>query len=185
MGALLIGHDGATKHPLAHRKESPGRMRSSGGLGFVDAAFDGAQLMSDAGFPQPATLGLRPGFTRLVTRFLGPGRAAGRMPGQPPDPDPRGARGWRLQRGRLLPYGRAGRSFSSDARSTMGTFQRSFRRGHVRQLNRVSAKVLPRDTGAERQNADSRRSDTDLAVRRALVRQTSDEARHAPGSEHG
>ena len=54
-------------------------MRSSHSLDRVDAAFDGTQLVADAGLLLPATpLALHLGLKGLVERFLDLGRAAGR-----------------------------------------------------------------------------------------------------------
>jgi hypothetical protein len=53
-------------------------MRSSHSLDRVDTAFDGTQLVADAGMLLPATLALHLGLKGLVDRFLDLGRAAGR-----------------------------------------------------------------------------------------------------------
>ncbi len=124
-------------------------MRSSHSLDRVDTAFDGTQLVADAGLLLPATPRPPPGPP-------GAGEPAPRSwppagPCQPrrQGPDPRDVRlgGWRLhrRRGRL----RAGSTgsilgFSVKAASTLGTFLRSFRGGHVRQLDRVSRELLAR-----------------------------------------
>src|SRR5665811_909285 len=52
-------------------------MQSSHSLDRIDAAFDGTQLVADAGLLLPATLALHLGLKGLVDRFLDLGRAAG------------------------------------------------------------------------------------------------------------
>ena len=53
-------------------------MRSSHSLDLVDTAFDGTQLVADAGLLLPATLAAHLGLKGLADRFLDLGRAAGR-----------------------------------------------------------------------------------------------------------
>jgi hypothetical protein len=124
-------------------------MRSSHSLDRVDAAFDGTQLVADAGLLLPATLAHHLGLTGLVERFLDLGRAAGRanagdklltlvmsaLAGGDCIDDADALRAGGTER--VL-------GFSVKAPSTLGTFLRSFRWGHVRQLDRVSRELLAR-----------------------------------------
>ena len=52
-------------------------MRSSHSLDRLDVAFDGTQLVADAGLLLPATLAARLGLKGLVDRCLDLGRSAG------------------------------------------------------------------------------------------------------------
>ena len=52
-------------------------MRSSHSLDRVDAAFDGTQLVADAGLLLPATLAHHLGLRELVNRHLNLGRTPG------------------------------------------------------------------------------------------------------------
>jgi hypothetical protein len=124
-------------------------MRSSHSLDRIDAAFDGTQLVADAGLLLPATLALHLGLKGLVDRFLNLGRAAGRanvgdklltlifsaLAGGDCIDDSDALRAGGTER--VL-------GFSVKAPSTLGTFLRSFRWGHVRQLDRVSRELLTR-----------------------------------------
>jgi hypothetical protein len=124
-------------------------MRSSHSLDRVDAAFDGTQLVADAGLLLPATLALHLGLKGLIDRFLDLGRAAGRanvgdkfltllmsaLAGGDCIDDADALRAGGTER--VL-------GFSVKAPSTLGTFLRSFRWGHVRQLDRVSRELLGR-----------------------------------------
>ena len=124
-------------------------MRSSHSLDRLDAAFDGTQLVADAGLLLPATLALHLGLKGLVERFLDLGRAAGRanvgdklltlvmsaLAGGDCIDDADALRAGGTER--VL-------GFSVKAPSTLGTFLRSFRWGHVRQLDRVSRELLAR-----------------------------------------
>jgi hypothetical protein len=118
-------------------------------LGRVDTAFDDDRLVADAGLLLPATLAHYLGLKELVETHLDLGPAAGRA--NAGDKlltlvmsalaggdciDDVGA----LQAGgtaRIL-------GFTVKAASTLGTFLRSFRWGHVRQLDRVSRELLAR-----------------------------------------
>ena len=124
-------------------------MRSSHSLDRVDAAFDGTQLVADAGLLLPATLAQHLGLRELVERCLNLGRAAGRanagdkvltlvMSAL--------AGGDCIDDAAALRAGGTGRvlGFSVKAPSTLGTFLRSFRWGHVRQLDAVSRELLGR-----------------------------------------
>ena len=124
-------------------------MRSSHSLDRLDAAFDGTQLVADAGLLLPATLALHLGLKGLVERFLDLGRAAGRanvgdklltlvmsaLAGGDCIDDADALRAGGTER--VL-------GFSVKAPSTLGTFLRSFRWGHVRQLDAVSRHLLAR-----------------------------------------
>ena len=52
-------------------------MRSSHSLDRIDTAFDGTQLVADAGLLLPATLAQRLGLKELVEEYLDLGRHAG------------------------------------------------------------------------------------------------------------
>jgi hypothetical protein len=124
-------------------------MRSSHSLDRVDTAFDDDRLVAAAGLLLPATLAAHLGLKALVDRHLDLGQRPGRA--HVGDKlltlvmsalaggdciDDAGA----LQAGgteRVL-------GFSVKAASTLGTFLRSFRWGHVRQLDRVSRELLGR-----------------------------------------
>jgi Transposase DDE domain group 1 len=124
-------------------------MRSSHRLDRLDTAFDDDHLVADAGLLLPATLAHHLGLKELVETHLDLGAKPGRA--NPGDKlltlvmsalaggdciDDVGA----LQAGgtaRIL-------GFTVKAASTLGTFLRSFRWGHVRQLDRVSRELLAR-----------------------------------------
>jgi len=124
-------------------------MRSSHTLDRLVVAFDGTQLVADAGLALPATLASRLGLRELVERHLDledrPGQAN------------RGdkvltlvmsalAGGDCIDDANALCAGGTGRvlDFTVKAASTLGTFLRSFRWGHVRQLDRVTRELLGR-----------------------------------------
>jgi len=124
-------------------------MRSSHTLDRVDVAFDDDHLVADAGLLLPATLAAHLGLRGLIDRFLDLGRAAGRanvgdklltliMSAL--------AGGDSIDDADALRAGGTSRilGFSVKAPSTLGTFLRSFRWGHVRQLDRVSRELLAR-----------------------------------------
>ena len=124
-------------------------MRSSHSLDRLDVAFDDNHLVADAGLLVPATLAHRLGLKALVERHLDLGRAAGRahagdklltlvMSAL--------AGGDCIDDAGALRAGGTGRvlGFTVKAASTLGTFLRSFRWGHVRQLDRVSRELLAR-----------------------------------------
>ncbi len=124
-------------------------MRSSHSLDRVETVFDGTQLVADAGLLLPATLAHRLGLRELVDGYLDlgdkPGRAnagdklltlvASALAG-----------GDCIDDAGALQTGGTGRvlGFTVKAASTLGTFLRSFRWGHVRQLDRVSRELLAR-----------------------------------------
>jgi len=125
------------------------QMRSSHSLDRIGAAFDGTQLVADAGLLLPATLAGRLGLKGLVERFLDLGHAAGAanvgdklltlvvsaLAGGDCIDDADALRAGGTSR--IL-------GFSVKAPSTLGTFLRSFSWGHVRQLDRVSRELLAR-----------------------------------------
>ena len=115
----------------------------------IHVAFDDHRLMSNAGLVLPATLALHLGLPQLVQQRLDLGRAPGRA-----------NTGDKLMT--LVASALAGGDCIDDADalraggtarvlgcvvkapSTLGTFLRSFRWGHVRQLDRVSRELLAR-----------------------------------------
>ena len=124
-------------------------MRSSHSLDRLDTAFDDDRLVADAGLLLPATLAQHLGLRELVDEHLDLGRAPGRanagdklltlvmsaLAGGDCIDDAAGLRAG----------GTAGvLGFTVKAASTLGTFLRSFRWGHVRQLDRVSRELLGR-----------------------------------------
>ncbi len=124
-------------------------MRSSHSLDRLGVAFDGAQLVADAGLLLPATLAQHLGLRELLNRHLD----LGRRPGQANRGDKlltlvasALAGGDCIDDANALRAGGTGRilGFRVKAASTLGTFLRSFRWGHVRQLDRVSREFLAR-----------------------------------------
>ena len=124
-------------------------MRSSHTVDRIDTAFDDGRLVADAGLLLPATLALHLGLKGLVDRFVDLGRAAGAANA--------GdklltlifsalAGGDSIDDAGALRAGGTSRilGFSVKAPSTLGTFLRSFRWGHVRQLDAVSRHLLAR-----------------------------------------
>jgi hypothetical protein len=128
-------------------------MRSSHSLDRLDTAFDDEHLVADAGLLLPATLAHHLGLKDLVEEHLDLGRKPGRanvgdklltlvasaLAGGD-SIDDAGALG-AAGTGRVL-------GFTVKAPSTLGTFLRSFRWGHVRQFDRVSRAHLARAWGA-------------------------------------
>ena len=124
-------------------------MRSSHTLDGLDTAFDDDRLVADAGLLLPATLAAHLDLQWLVERHLHLGSAAGRanvgdklltlifsaLAGGDCIDDANALRAGGTER--IL-------GFSIKAASTLGTFLRSFRWGHVRQLDRVSRELLAR-----------------------------------------
>jgi len=124
-------------------------MRSSHSLDGIATAFDGTQLVADAGLLLPATLAQHLGLREIVEEHLDLGQAAGRanagdklltlvMSAL--------AGGDTIDDANALRAGGTGRvlGFTLKAASTLGTFLRSFRWGHVRQLDAVSRHLLAR-----------------------------------------
>ncbi len=124
-------------------------MRSSHRPDRIDTAFDGTQLVADAGLLLPATLIGRLGLRELVDRHVGLGRAPGRAnAGDKVASLVLSA----LAGGDCIDDANALRAGGTDAvlgfraraASTLGTFLRSFGLGHVRQLDHVSRELLGR-----------------------------------------
>jgi hypothetical protein len=124
-------------------------MRSSHSLDRLDTAFDDEHLVADAGLVLPATLAHHLGLGELVDAHLDLGPAVGRanvgdkfltlvMSAL--------AGGDHIDHANALRAGDTGRvlGFRVKAASTLGTFLRGFRWGHVRQLDRVSRELLKR-----------------------------------------
>ena len=115
----------------------------------IRIAFDDHRLVANAGLILPATLALRLGLPQLVQQCLDLGNAPGRAN--------TGDKMMTLVASALAGGDciddadvlRAGGTahvlgFTAKAPSTLGTFLRSFRWGHVRQLDRVSRELLVR-----------------------------------------
>src|ERR1700680_2445442 len=124
-------------------------MRSSHSLDRLDTAFDDDRLVADAGLLLPATLAHHLGIRELVERHLD----LGQRPGAANVGDKfltlvmsALAGGDCIDDADALRAGGSGRvlGFRVKAASTIGTFLRSFRWGHVRQLDRVSRELLAR-----------------------------------------
>jgi len=124
-------------------------MRSSHSLDRLDTAFDDDRLVADAGLLLPATLAAHLGLKDLVDEHLNLGDRPGRgnagdklltlvmsaLAGGDCIDDANALRAGGTER--IL-------GFSVKAASTLGTFLRSFRWGHVRQLDAVSRHLLSR-----------------------------------------
>ena len=124
-------------------------MRSSHTLDRLETRFDDDRLVADAGLLLPATLAHHLDLKGLIEEHLDLGAAAGRanagdkilslvmsaLAGGDCIDDANGLRAGST--GRVL-------GFAVKAASTLGTFLRSFRWGHVRQLDRVSRELLAR-----------------------------------------
>ena len=115
----------------------------------IQIAFDDHRLVNNAGLILPATLAQRLGLPQLVDRHLDLGRA----PGRANTGDKLMtliasalAGGDCIDDADALRSGSTGRVLGCKvkASSTLGTFLRSFRWGHVRQLDRVSRELLAR-----------------------------------------
>ena len=124
-------------------------MRSSHSLDRIDTAFDGTQLVADAGLLLPATLARHLGLKALVEEHLD----LGQKPGAPNCGDKLMtlvmsalAGGDCIDDAAALRAGGMAKvlGFTVKAASTLGTFLRSFRWGHVRQLDAVSRHLLAR-----------------------------------------
>ena len=115
----------------------------------IRIAFDDHRLVANAGLILPSTLALRLGLPQLVDRHLDLGHAKGRAN--------TGdkmmtlvasalAGGDCIDDADVLRAGGTARvlGFTAKAPSTLGAFLRSFRWGHVRQLDRVSRELLAR-----------------------------------------
>jgi hypothetical protein len=124
-------------------------MRSSHSLDRLDTAFDDDRLVADAGLLLPATLAQRLGLKELVDEHLDLGDKVGAanagdklltlimsaLAGGDCIDDADALRAGGTER--IL-------GFTVKAASTLGTFLRSFRWGHVRQLDAVSRQLLAR-----------------------------------------
>ena len=98
----------------------------------IQIAVDDHRLVANAGLILPATLALRLGLPQLLRKHLDLGGAPGRA-----------NTGDKMMT--LVASALAGAlGFTAKAPSTLGTFLRSFRWGHVRQLDRVSRELLAR-----------------------------------------
>ena len=116
----------------------------------IRVAFDDHRMVADAGLILPVTLAHHLGVGELVDRHVDLGRAPGRanagdkmltlvasaLAGGPPVPD--------IDDADVLRTGGTADviGWVVKAPSTLGTFLRSFRWGHVRQLDRVSREAL-------------------------------------------
>ena len=124
-------------------------MRSSHSLDRLETAFDDDRLVADAGLLMPATLAQHLGLKALVDEHVHLAAAAGAanagdkvltlvmsaLAGGDCIDDANALRAGGTER--IL-------GFRVKAASTLGTFLRSFRWGHVRQLDRVSRELLAR-----------------------------------------
>ena len=115
----------------------------------IQIAFDDHRLVANAGLILPATLALRLGLPQLLRKHLDLGGA----PGRANTGDKMMtlvasalAGGDCIDDADVLRAGGTARvlGFTAKAPSTLGTFLRSFRWGHVRQLGRVSRELLAR-----------------------------------------
>ena len=115
----------------------------------IQIAFDDHRLVANAGLILPATLALRLGLPQLLRKDLDLGGA----PGRANTGDKMMtlvasalAGGDCIDDADVLRAGGTARvlGFTAKAPSTLGTFLRSFRWGHVRQLDRVSRELLAR-----------------------------------------
>ena len=126
----------------------------------IRIAFDDHRLVNNAGLILPATLALHLGLPQLVDRHLDLGRA----PGRANTGDKMMtlvasalAGGDCIDDADVLRTGGTACTLGSvvKAPSTLGTFLRSFRWGHVRQLDRVSRELLARAWAAGAGPGDS------------------------------
>ena len=111
----------------------------------IRIVFDDHRLVANAGLLLPATLARHLGLGELVDHHLDLGGAPGRAN--------RGAKMLTLVASALAGGDCTGGTTGAlgcvvKAPSTLGTFLRSFRWGHVRQLDRVSRELLARAAGA-------------------------------------
>ena len=123
----------------------------------IRVSFDDHRLVANAGLILPATLALRLGLPELVRQRLDLGNAPGEGQHRRQDDDPGCvcAGWWRLHRRRRRVAHRRDRPHPGrhsqgavhpppSRGQALGTFLRSFRWGHVRQLDRVSRELLAR-----------------------------------------
>ena len=158
-------------------------MRSSHSLDRFETAFDDDRLVADAGLLMPATLAQHLGLKALVDEHVHLAAAAGAanagdkvltlvmsaLAGGDCIDDANALRAGGTER--IL-------GFRVKAASTLGTFLRSFRWGHVRQLDRVSRELLARAWAA---GADPARRRSRSISTRPSARHTAS-ARTAPGT---
>src|SRR5664279_2689176 len=159
-------------------------MRSSHSLDRLDMAFDDNRLVSDAGLLLPATLAAHLGLRELVETHLDLGQVVGRanvgdklltlvmsaLAGGDCIDDAAALRAG----------GTAGvLGFAIKAASTLGTFLRSFRWGHVRQLDAVTRHLLARAWAAGA--GPARLPSRSISTRRS-ARHTASRSRAAPTS---
>src|SRR5664279_4237944 len=139
----------ALRKSITRNQRSTCWMRSSHSLDRIDTAFDGTQLVADAGLLLPATLAQHLGLDDRVEECLD----LGKKPGAPNSGDKLMtlvmsalAGGDCIDDAAALRAGGTQRilGFTVKAASTLGTFLRSFRWGHVRQLDAVSRQLLAR-----------------------------------------
>ena len=125
----------------------------------IRIAFDDHRLVSNAGLILPATLALHLGLPQLVQEHLDLGDA----PGRANTGDKMMtlvasalAGGDCIDDADVLRTGRTARALGGTVKapSTLGTFLRSFRWGHVRQLDRVSRELLARAWAAGAEPGD-------------------------------
>jgi hypothetical protein len=123
-------------------------MRSSHSLDRIDTTFDDDRLVPDAGLILPATLAHHLGLGQLVDEHLDLANAGGANVGDKVMTLVMSALagGDHIDHVNALRAGGTGRvlGFVVKAASTVGTFLRSFRWGHVRQLDAVSRELLAR-----------------------------------------
>ena len=137
----------------APKQGAPNRCYHAATPDGIQIAFDDHRLVNNAGLILPAILAQHLGLPQLVDRYLDLGRAPGRAN--------TGDKIMTLVASALAGGDciddadalRAGRTSSVlgcmvKAPSTLGTFLRSFRWGHVRQLDRVSRELLARSWAA-------------------------------------
>ena len=115
----------------------------------IQIAFDDHRLVANVGLLLPATLARHLGLPQLVDRHLDLGHATGRA--NTGDKmltlvSSALAGGDCINAAAALRTGGTARTLGSTVKapSTLGTFLRSFRWGHVRQLDRVSRELLDR-----------------------------------------
>ena len=123
----------------------------------IHVTFDDHRLVANAGLLLPATLALRLGLSRLVDRLVDRYLDLGNAPGRANTGDKlltlvasALAGGDCIDDADALRSGSTGRVLGCKVKapSTLGTFLRSFRWGHVRQLDRVSRELLARSWAA-------------------------------------
>ena len=137
------------KQKTGPRKGAPDRCCHVTTPDRIQIAFDDHRLVANAGLILPATLALRLGLPQLLRKDLDLGGA----PGRANTGDKMMtlvasalAGGDCIDDADVLRAGGTARvlGFTAKAPSTLGTFLRSFRWGHVRQLDRVSRELLAR-----------------------------------------